>query len=480
MAKLFSMESVSGDPPELLIDKVIQKADKDKEGLRVTADLIKQRQRLRLEIDKELKKDPPEVDDLTEEDSEGVDTSTEDEAEESTPEDTGAPESDPQESTPENAEKPEAANSPSGEEDATESAQDADNLESLVGSGLKQKEDPPVAEDKQEKPQVSKESFNADSVLPVKLFEDMVNKYFQHCLAMEEYNLTPKNTDPKDQPVAYVKEEVLASLKKMINLSNRYVARNTRQVETAGKALMTLSESATVYEQCHKAGKLHLTLKVVNDEGLIKALCMPGVSDLKEGASLFLRYLDLNTTLVAKVLENDLQSLGGSLTACGYREESGVYHYTKTLPGFNDLRVSCNDYQDYLRTKYEDYQAYRVQSFKVQELYDLQGISLDKDNELVAVLERLSGIVVHTGLMADNLNDLSQQYNGLIEKVKATCYDIEQGKVDKLPDLDIDARLKDFIRFKIATELYSNAINMAIEYLTAVMSLFSGLIELDN
>lgn len=484
MPKLFAMESSDSGSNELLIDKVIQKADKDKEGLRVTADLIKQRQKLQVEITKELKEG--EVAQQEAEESGDEDSASDDTVDEADP-DTGGDDADDSsvkdETTGANADK-DKGDKKDEEEDATESAQDADNLESMVGSAVKDKKGEPEGDKEEpkseEKKEVAEESYRVSSVAPARLFQGIYTKHFQHCLAMEEYNLTPKSKDPKQQPIAYVKDEVLVSLKKMVVLANRYITKNTNQTTNTHKALLSLGESLTVYQQCHQAKKLHLTLKVVDEEGKLKTLCAPGESALKETSYTLLKYLNENTTLVAKVLENDLKSLSDSLVANGYKHEEGVYLYKKVLPGFNQLRVTCTEYQDYIKTKYEDYQAYRTQSYKVQELYDLPGLTLDKDAELVMVLERLSAALVQTAMMVDNLNDLSKQYGGLIEKVKATCYDIEQDKVKNLPELDIDARLKDFIRFKIASELCSSAIDISVEYVTTAVDTFSTFIELDK
>lgn len=490
MTKLFSLESSDSPNAELLIDKVIRQADKNKEGMQVTAELIKQRQVLKQEIDKELKKgdseDSEEKEQAEEGDSEGAQgDETEEEGEGEGEEDNAPQDEDSEEEggseegggdEANDGEKEDKQDGEEGEEeDATDAAQDAGELEALVGSDHKKK-----APAKDKEPEVAKESFRGESVVPVKLFGGIVDKHLRYVMALEEYNLTPQGRGAKDQNVAYVKEEVLESLKKMTSLATRYAAKNAQQCERSRGAVLALSERLTVHQSCHQAHKLHLTLKAVDDNDVLRALSVPGSSDLKETSSLLIRYLDQVSVLVTKTLQNDLSTLDSSFTACGYRENAGVYEYHKTLPGFVVPKASCAPYQDYLRTKYSDYQAYRHQAFKTEELYNLSAISLDKDTELLAVLERLSSIVVHIGLMVDNLKEISEQYNTLIEKVKATCFDIEQEKVKQLADLDIDARLKDFIRFKISSELYHNAIDMSLEYVTAALSAFSALVELDE
>lgn len=490
MTKLFSLES-SDDSQDLLIDKVIKKAEKDKEGLSVTADLIKQRQKLKVQIDEELRKNEPQEgteesdnpEQTPEEDGEDSSQNTENKEEVSSDEDGDSSKDENKDET-----KESSTDESDEEEDPTESAQDMGKLESMVGSGLgdkKQSKEPAKEESKKEAKEdkggeVAKESFRGDSIIPVKLFQGLKDHYSRYRIAVEEYNLEPAVKTPKDQPIAYVKEEVVASLKKMLDLSSRYIAKNKKQHEGSSEGLMKLSESLTVYQECHKAEKLHLNLKVASSEEVLRSIATPDSSNLKEVSKLLERFLDSNTTLVAKVLGNPLEEVEDAVVSTGYKLEEGTYSYNKVLPGFNSVRLTFSHYEDYIKTKYEDYQAYRVKVMKVQELHELPGVSINKDVELVSIMETCSKIVTHVGMVLDNLRDLGNEYNGLMEKVKATCFDVEEGKVEKLAELDIDSYLKDFIRFKLASELCSMAVETGIEFITGVMTVFSELIELDN
>ena len=509
MAKLFSLES-SDDSQDLLIDKVIKKAEKDKEGLSVTADLIKQRQRLKVQIDEELKKSEPgegesggdEPDDADSSGSDddtpgdestgggeggegGEDPKSDDGGEDKSDEDAKDSKDDEGDDS-----EPQESKDKDDEEDPSEQAQDMDKLESMVGSSLGGKKDSKEEPKEEKKPakqekggedsKVAKESYRGDSIIPAKLFQGLKGTHSRYCIAVEEYNLKPVVKDPKDQPIAYVKEEVVESLKKMIELSNRYISKNQKLAESSAKGLLKLSESLTVYQECHKVEKLHLNLKVCSSEEVLRSVCIPDSSDLKEVSKMLDRFLEGNATLVAKVLGNPIEEIESAVVSAGYKLEEGVYGYEKVLPGFNAIRLTFTHYEDYIKTKYEDYQAYRVKVMKVQELHELPGVSINKDEELVSVMDSCSKVVTQVGMMLDNLKDLGNEYSGLTEKVKATCFDVEQGKVNKLAELDIDTHLKDFIRFKLASELCAMAVELGIEFVTGVMTVFSELIELDQ
>ena len=504
MTKLFSLES-SDDTQDLLIDKVIKKAEKDKEGLSVTADLIKQRQKLKVQIDEELRKSEPAKDETGDDDSEDTDSAdgdgseSRDDSTDVDDSDTGADNEDAakSEETTSNSDgeedtedKSDEAKDKDDEEDPSEQAEDMDKLESMVGSSLGSKKDSKEEPKEEKKPakqekgdedsKVAKESYRGNSIIPVKLFQDLKKYHSRYRIAVEEYNLKPAVNDPKDQPIAYVKEEVVDSLKKMIELSNRYISKNQKLAESSAKGLLKLSESLVVYQECHKAEKLHLNLKVCSTEEVMRSVCIPDSSDLKEVSNMLNKFLEGNARLAAKVLGNPIEEIESAVVSSGYKLEEGVYGYEKVLPGFNAIRLTFSHYEDYIKTKYEDYQAYRVKVMKVQELHELPGVSINKDEELVSVMDSCSKVVTQAGMMLDNLKDLGTEYSGLMDKVKATCFDVEQGKVEKLAELGIDTHLKDFIRFKLASELCAMAVELGIEFLTGVMTVFSELIELDQ
>ena len=82
------------------------------------------------------------------------------------------------------------------------------------------------------------------------------------------------------------------------------------------------------------------------------------------------------------------------------------------------------------------------------------------------------------GLCIDNLKTINDSYKTFIDKLKAAVYEIEKGEKEKLSDLDLDNKMKDFIKYKLVTELYSLNISMGIDFLTSLASAFTTLVEL--
>ena len=59
-------------------------------------------------------------------------------------------------------------------------------------------------------------------------------------------------------------------------------------------------------------------------------------------------------------------------------------------------------------------------------------------------------------------------------------YDVQQDKHKDLAGLDIDSKVKDFIRFKLAIEAYYININLILEFMTSVMSVLNEVVELKD
>ena len=83
-------------------------------------------------------------------------------------------------------------------------------------------------------------------------------------------------------------------------------------------------------------------------------------------------------------------------------------------------------------------------------------------------------------MVLDNLQMVNDQYQQFITEVKTIAYDVEKGVKTELAGLGLDDKLKDFIKFKMVTELYLNDLDNATQYLTASLSVLTKLIKLSG
>ena len=153
---------------------------------------------------------------------------------------------------------------------------------------------------------------------------------------------------------------------------------------------------------------------------------------------------------------------------------------TELLPGFIQMHATAVPFSNYIDTNYEEYQVYKRETYSPQDLYSLNAISLDENPAYKKYLNELDKILISTGMVLDNLQMVNDQYQQFITEVKTIAYDVEKGVKTELAGLGLDDKLKDFIKFKMVTELYLNDLDNTTQYLTASLSVLTKLIKLSG
>lgn len=452
MAKLFALEDSDNNTSnsnELLIDKVIRQHEEPKSPINLTADILKQRNQLKEEISKELEKapEPSNTEENTEDNTDDSSSNTEDNDIESKEDKTSS-------------------------NDNQEEAEDKDQLQSLIGSDLKND-----TSDKKEEP--ATESFNPRITLS-NLFTPIERHQQYYRLSLEAYNLSNEALPVDQQPIVYVKEAVIESLNNLIKLSNTYIDNNTNFVKNIASSVKNLNERLTVFQQFVDNQKYHFTNKLVNDKEILSTLGCPNKSDLRETLRILLKYIDKSQNAISLVTTNDFNTIKSSFTNNEFTLNNTDYDYKETLPGFNVIRVHIEDYKNYLTTKIQENQYYRLKTLKTEDLFNLDAITINEDKELVFILSGLNKLLVNISLSVDNLTSINEQFNKFIDEIKVMIYDIEQDKYTNLANIKIDEKVKDFIKFKLAIECYYININTMIDYLTSVMSVINECVELKD
>lgn len=474
--KLFALEAQNEqdqEDGELLIDKVLKRQDKTKPGLAITSELIKQRHELKQEIQKEIAEttEPQEQgeDSPSEEDNGGDNGDTDKSQGDS---DEGADDKADGDDSDQGEDASDSGGDKKDEQDEVEVATDKDSLSSMVGSGLGGGDKPA----KKEATESFKQAKAAVKTEP--LFASVAKRHQSYMLALEGLRELPEPIKPKAQPVVYVKQDVLKGLDAIITMSGTYISKNTKKLQEVKEGVLKLAESMTIYKEYNDAGKLKLSMKVLEDQDLLKSLCSPGVSSFKTLAGSLDKYMGVLSGCLVKLSENDISSVKTVLSTSGFTAKEDSLVFDKILPGFTKVSATAVDYTDYLSVKFEDYQFYSTKSFQVQDLYNIGGVSLDSDNNLKIALKSVDGIIVHAGLFIDNLVDVNAMYNELIVAVKAMHHDVSTDKIKNLAQLDIDSHLKEFIKFKMLSEGYTVCSDICIAFLSAGSSALSQLVVL--
>ena len=83
-------------------------------------------------------------------------------------------------------------------------------------------------------------------------------------------------------------------------------------------------------------------------------------------------------------------------------------------------------------------------------------------------------------MILDNLKVVNKNYQEFVDSLKAMSHDVQSGEQKDLAGLRLDDRLKDFIKFKLVSELYINDLDSAVQYLTAGLRALANLVELSD
>lgn len=475
MPKLFSLEAsekTSGN--ELLIDKLLERNKQPDSPVSLTADLLKQREDVAKEVNEQIKADEEEEDKPEESSEENTDNNEEPKPSEEKDEEEKE-DKETKEDTP-----PKEENT-SKEDNDESAADDKDELSSLVGSGLNdssteksKKEDPP-----KEKGEPATESYKPKATL-ANLFDPLRRQYDGYLVSLESFDLKEKAIPIEKQPIVYVKESILESIKNLTNVSFKYIENNTSFIKTISDSILKLNERITVLNALVDNEKYHFTHKLVKDKDIIANVSYKDHSDPRETARLLLKYIEDSNASVSMLMNNDFEEMKSAFLSRSFTEDGTDLIYEKPLPGFNSIKVALQPYNNYLKTKVENFQYYKLRSIKPEDLYSLSAISVTKDKDLEYIVKTLSNLLVSVTVAVDTLKGVNGNFATFTDELKVIAYNVSNDEYTNLTELGIDEKIKDFIKFKLAMEASYININMTIEYITSILSVLDVCLELSE
>lgn len=474
MAKLFALEDdskkVDTEANDLLIDKVLKLAEKNKEPVSITADVIKQRQELKKDIQQRLNAEPENQD----EDSENND----DNANPDDNPDNGGGDGEEKDKNGEGGNSDDSSKDNSSgdnkdKENLSAQADDKDSLNSVIGSGLSGNE----GGDDSKKDEPAQESFKQRPVQPSKVFAPLKNSYSKYLVSLESFNVKQRLAI-EEQPIVYVKDAVLQSLNNLVSIANTYIGKNKTFIESNVESIKNINGRLTVLRQFIENKKFHFTNALVSDQNLLSQVSVLDKSDLRDTVKILVTYIENSNKFVNYVLGNDFNTLGSALGNSNFIKEEDDFAYKAMLPGFNMVRAHLDQYENYLKANIENFHYYQLKTFKTEHLYNLNAIALSDDKELDFVMENLDKLMIDLSMSVDNFNVVNNNLNKLIDELKVFIYDVEKDKYANLAELDIDSKVKDFIKFKMVSEAYYCNVSMLMNYILNVDTIINKCIDL--
>lgn len=476
MGKLFSLENnikLDDGDNKLLIDKVLEYGKKEESPISLTADVVKQRQELKADITKQLNKDTDNED--------TIDTSSDNNTnKESDDNDVGTDkESNNNNETEQSTSDTKTENELDDKDDVSASADDKDSLKSIIGSGHNAADNKNTPEHKEyisnKEAKEATESYKP-KLTPNNIFSAIHSCYNMYRLSMESFNI--RKLSIEDQPIVYVKESVLEGLNNLINIANTYISKNKTYIDNNTATTKTINERLTVLGQFIQNRKYHFTNKLISDQDLLTNVSIVDKSDIYDTSKYITGYCLEISKLVNFILTNTFENISSGLTNSNFIKEGEDYIYKDMIPGFNTIRVHLDSYENYLKANIDNFHYYKVKVFKTENLYKLEAVTISEDKKLDYILSNLDKLLIELSMTVDNFNIVNTNLNKLIDEVKVVIYDVENNKYDNLANIDIDGKVKDFIKFKLVSEIYYTDITLFSDYILSVLNIIDKCVEL--
>lgn len=476
----------------LILDKLIENTKKEESPLSITADILEQKKELEKNIEKNINKSSEEETEKEEDtsaekeniepekDKEEESKKEEDKEKKNKEKDKSESKEEEEETEKENidSEKDKEEIEEIEESDLSQVADNKDSLKSLIGS-----EDKEIPKKEEKKEEVTKESFTVSTkkksknVSLEKIFTPILHSYAKYTLSLEEFGLKSK-LSLEEQPVVYIKEDVIESLNNFIINLDFYKNKNIETISSFTTTAKNLNEKITILGTLIKERKFHFTNLVINETDILSNISVSNNSDIIDSSNLLIKYNEISNNIITGILKNDFNKLYSIFTANEFEKEENDLIYSKMLPGFNIVRVHLDPYTNFSKVKLNDYNYYIIKVLKTEDLYNLDSISINKDNVIDNLIDKMNILLIKLTSNIDTLNVLNTNLDKLLEETKALIYDIEQNKYDKLGELNIDNKIKDFIKFKIMFEICNVNINLLSNFLLQCLTILNKAIEL--
>ena len=335
MVKLFALEdkdekSISKSNM-LILDKLIENTKKEESPLSITADILEQKKELEKNIEKNINKSSEEEIEKEEDTSaekENIEPEKDKEEESKKEEDKEKKnkEKDKSESKEEEETKKDKEETEEIEEsDLSQVADNKDSLKSLIGS-----EDKEIPKKEEKKEEVTKESFKIKTkkVSLEKIFTPILHSYAKYTLSLEEFGLKSK-LSLEEQPVVYIKEDVIESLNNFIINLDFYKNKNIETISSFTTTVKNLNEKITILGTLIKERKFHFTNLVINEADILSNISVSNNSDIINSSNLLIKYNEISNNIVTAILKNDFSKLYSIFTANEFEKEESQLPWPK-------------------------------------------------------------------------------------------------------------------------------------------------------
>ena len=334
----------------------------------------------------------------------------------------------------------------------------------------KDKED----EDKKEEEKPTQESLR-------ELFTPLKNYLKESLLSLEKFSLNKKKFSLEEQPIAYVRKDVLEVLRNFIFIIDKYHQYNKNLIEKRSQALLDLDKKINYIESYQKNDQVEYTQELIRESSFFSLLLSTDCKNVRDSLRTLNNFYAEVLNFFPMLEKNTIDSIPDIAKSIDFKQDEkaqSLYVYKKILPGFNKVYLTFSPYEGYMKTEVDEYQVSRLKVVKVVDLTNLDPIVINNKNDVLYICSIVEEIDSLVSKIIEMLHKENEETIDLLEKVKAINYDVEHRDDLKLSDIPIEGYLKEFLKKKYLFDMASVSLDIYSEFMSALISLLDKSISL--
>lgn len=299
----------------------------------------------------------------------------------------------------------------------------------------------------------------------------------QRMITMQAFGFTvldEPTEKEEDSDVVYVQEGVVESLTMLGELNRKYVSNTEAYIEKCSKSILKVNENITLLNKVVKDGEVTYTNKLITDSSMLSAVSLPTTSNPRETIKRIRSYIKEVNDIAGILVKTDFDNMKDVFLSKNFINKGDLIEYTNMLPGFVTVIANIPQFTSYIKTRASDYQYYTNKQDNSTEVYDVKGISITDDTDLIFLTEEISKLITDTGITVDILKVLNNGFKTYMDELNLLRIEVEDGVFDKLSDVDLDSKIKQFILFKMVIEICTVNVRIVVDYISGLKDIIES------
>lgn len=272
----------------------------------------------------------------------------------------------------------------------------------------------------------------------------------------------------EDSDVVYIKEGIVESLTVLSELNRKYVESTDAVIEKFAKALKTTNEKISNYARVMGAGELKFTNKLISDVDILKRVSLTTTSNPRDTIKRLSKFIKEINDIASIISKTDFDSMKDVFLSKHFVLKGDLIEYAYMIPGFNTVLANIPEFKSFMKTRASDYQYYTNTQDNPTELYDIKGISITDEVDVKFLTEEAAKMILDASVTVDLLKVLNNGFKSYMDNLRILRTEVEDDAFDKLSDIDLDSKIKQFIVFKVSIEMCTVNVKLAVDFISGL------------